>query len=141
MLEAFAVQAVIHCGDIGSPEIVRLFSGWPTHFVFGNVDLDYQTELRTAIREAELTCHDRFGQLELAGRRIAFLHGDDERRLRETTESGEWDLVCCGHTHVPEVRRNGPTTVLNPGAIFRATQHTVAVVDLATLDITSLVVS
>ena len=31
------VDEVIHCGDIGSTDLVPLFSAWPTHFVFGNV--------------------------------------------------------------------------------------------------------
>ena len=36
MLESCQVELVIHCGDIGSPEIVELFAPWPAHFVFGN---------------------------------------------------------------------------------------------------------
>ncbi|HEX5444919.1 MAG TPA: metallophosphoesterase family protein, partial [Pirellulales bacterium] len=40
MFESCAVELVIHCGDIGSNEIVGLFALWPAHFVFGNVDHD-----------------------------------------------------------------------------------------------------
>ena len=40
MLEQLEVELVIHCGDVGSVEIVSLFSAWPTHFVLGNVDAD-----------------------------------------------------------------------------------------------------
>src|SRR5262249_26664115 len=47
--------------------------------------------------------------------------------------SGAWDLVCYGHTHVAELHRAGRTLVLNPGALFRASPHTLAVVDLVTL--------
>ena len=32
------IETVLHCGDIGSLEIVPLFDRWTTHFVFGNVD-------------------------------------------------------------------------------------------------------
>ena len=53
MLESLDVDLVIHCGDIGSPEVVALFSDWPTHFVFGNVDLETQ-RLRSAIEAPEL---------------------------------------------------------------------------------------
>ena len=38
MLESLEVDAVLHCGDVGSAEVVRLFKPWPTHFVLGNVD-------------------------------------------------------------------------------------------------------
>lgn len=132
MLDSLQVEAVLHCGDIGSPDIVGLFSAWPTHFVFGNVD-DNQQELLQAIRQAGQTCHGRFGRLELAGRKIAFLHGDDGMLLRETIDGGEWDLVCHGHTHVARQARCGETLVLNPGALYRATPHSIAQVELPTL--------
>ncbi len=60
MLESLEVELVIHCGDIGSPEIVELFAPWPAHFVFGNVD-DRPERLRRAIAAAGKTCHERFG--------------------------------------------------------------------------------
>jgi putative phosphoesterase len=134
MLESLEVEAVLHCGDIGSPEIVELFAAWPTHFVFGNVDS--HRALGEAIRAAGQNCHDRFGRLELAGRRIAFLHGDDEALLNDTIASGEWDLVCHGHTHVARRMQRGPTLVLNPGAIFRASPHSIACVQLPELEAT-----
>lgn len=129
MLESLDVEAVLHCGDIGSAEIVPLFAPWPTHFVFGNVDYD-PTELTLAIRKAKQTCHDRFGDLTLAGVRIALLHSDDERRFREVCSSGDYGLVCYGHTHRAEQHRVGNTLILNPGAIHRANPHSLAIVEL-----------
>jgi len=137
MLEALQVERVLHCGDICSPEIPRVLAGWPTHFVFGNCD--HGPELiatREAIAAAGLTCHERFAALELAGRKIALLHSDDVRLFRQVKSSGEYDLVCYGHTHQAEQHREGKTLVLNPGALFRATPHTIAVVDLATMEAT-----
>lgn len=133
MLEAFAVEQVLHCGDIGSPAIVGLFAAWPTHFVFGNVDYDRDV-LRSAITAAKQSCHETFAELEFAGRRIAMLHGDDVRRLNETIASGRFHLVCHGHTHVPRVERAGDTLVLNPGALHRANRHTIAIVRLIELE-------
>ncbi|MCA9245719.1 MAG: YfcE family phosphodiesterase [Planctomycetales bacterium] len=129
MLESLDVEAVIHCGDIGSTRICALFSAWPTHFVFGNVD-DNQAELREEILAQEQTCHDRFGELQLAGRRIAFLHGDDQQRLREAAASESYDLVCYGHTHYADQTYVGKTLLLNPGALYRARPRSLAVVDL-----------
>ena len=128
LLEAIGVERIIHCGDIGSLMIPRLFTT-PTHFVFGNVDQD-EDDLRSSIQEAGHTCHDRFGDLELAGLNIAFLHGDDGRRWEATINSGNWDLVCFGHTHRRESRYVGQTLLLNPGAAYRATPHSVATIDL-----------
>lgn len=133
MLESLEVGAVLHCGDIDTPEIPPLLAAWPAHIVFGNCD-HFHDELRTAIQTAGLTCHGRFGSLNLAGRKIAFLHSDDERLFHRTIESEEYDLVCYGHTHKAEFHRAGHTLVLNPGALHRATPHTLAVVDLKTLE-------
>ncbi len=38
MFESLEVDRVLHCGDIGSTEVVELFAAWPTDFVFGNCD-------------------------------------------------------------------------------------------------------
>ena len=132
------VEAVLHCGDIGTPAVVELFDGLPAHFVFGNVD--DPAVLEPAIRAAGQTCHGRFGGLELAGRRIALLHGDDGRRFREAVKGGEWDMVCYGHTHAAKREVEGKTVVLNPGAICRASTHTVAIVELPSLATTMLTV-
>jgi putative phosphoesterase len=135
MLESLAVDVVIHCGDIGSVDIIQMFAAWPTHFVFGNVDYDADL-LRRAMAVAGQTCHDRFGSLELSDRKIAFLHGDDARRFEETVEGQQYDLVCYGHTHIAKQEQRGRTVVLNPGAVHRATPHSLAVVQLPEMQVT-----
>lgn len=137
LLESLEAETIIHCGDIGSPWIPSLFSPWPTHYVFGNVDED-RGELRAAIADAGHVCHDRFGTLDLDGVKIAFLHGDDGARLRATIDSGDWDLVCFGHTHRAEQRRVRRTLALNPGALYRASPHTLAIVDLPQIEVVIL---
>jgi uncharacterized protein len=135
MLESLEVDAVLHCGDIGAVEIVPLFRAWPTHFVLGNVDGYNEVELQKAIESGGMSFHGRFADLQLGGRRIAVLHSDDAKQFRETVASGTWDLVCYGHTHEPEWHRVGTTLVLNPGALYRARRHTLAIVDLTTWDV------
>jgi putative phosphoesterase len=134
MLESCEVELVIHCGDVGSREVVELFARWPTHFVFGNTDTSL-ARLRAAIEAAGQTCHDRFGSLEIEGLRIAFLHGDDATLLQSTIGEGHYDLVCYGHTHVAEWHQQGKTRVLNPGALYRAQPHSLAVVRLPEIEI------
>ncbi len=132
-------EVVLHCGDIGSPEVIPLFAGWPTHFVFGNVDHD-RAVLRAAAEEAGQFCHGRFGEIELGDRRIALLHSDDHRAFREAIDSQNYDLVCYGHTHEHETHTEGRTVVLNPGALYRAVPHTLAMVDLGSLDVRFVIV-
>lgn len=134
------VSAILHCGDIGSAELIGLFSDWPTHFVFGNVDLD-RDNFHRAIEAAGQSSHGSLGEVTIENTRIAFLHGDDAIRLRETIGSGEWDLVCYGHTHRRETHAEGPTVVLNPGALYRARPRTFAIVNLPSRDIEFLEVS
>jgi putative phosphoesterase len=135
MLESLQVDRVLHCGDIGSAAVVELFAPWPTDFVFGNCDSN-RRELAQVISAAGLTCHGDFGELELAGNRIALLHSHDGRRFRQTLTSGVWDLVCYGHTHVASIDRHGPTLAVNPGALYRAQPHSIAIVELPDLQAT-----
>jgi putative phosphoesterase len=133
MLESLQVERVLHCGDIGSAEVIGMFSAWPTDFVFGNCDFNH-ADLRTAIRAAGQTCHDEFGELEIAGLRVALLHSHDSQRFQQVVGSGDWDLVCYGHTHVAAIEQRGPTLVVNPGALYRANPHSLAVIELPELE-------
>jgi putative phosphoesterase len=132
MLDALQVQVILHCGDVGSGEILPLFAPRPTHFVLGNVD-ENAAELANCLAP-QTQSHGRFGKLSLANRDIAWLHGDDFDRLRKTVAGGKYDLVCHGHTHVAKIERHGPTLVVNPGALYRAPFHSVAIVDLPTMN-------
>jgi uncharacterized protein len=133
MLESLEVETVLHCGDIGSIEVVELFAKWPTHFVFGNCD-DNMAAFTAAIAQAGQICHGLFGELEFEGVRVALLHSHERNRFREAIDSGRYELVCYGHTHVAAIDRRGETLVLNPGAIYRANPHSIAVVDLPTVE-------
>lgn len=128
------VDAIIHCGDVCGDGIVERCIEWPAHYVQGNCDF-HPEHLRQVVQAFGARFHGLFGELELEGRRIAFLHGHESRRLRETIESGAYDLVCYGHTHVQESHREGETLVLNPGALYRASVKSFAVVELPSLEI------
>lgn len=135
LFESLEVDEVLHCGDIGSPEIIGLFSDCPTHFVYGNVDSPGY--LRDAIDRTGQICHDRFGSIQLEGCGIALLHGNDTRLLDKSIKSGQWHIVCYGHTHVAHKATIGKTLVVNPGAIARASYPSVATIDLESLEVTS----
>jgi putative phosphoesterase len=129
LLESLEVDQVLHCGDIGSAEVVALFDRWPTHFVFGNCDY-HQAELARAIEAHGQTCHGLFGDLEFEGVRIALLHSHERRKFQEVLDSPDYQVVCYGHTHLAENERRHGKLVLNPGALYRAAQHSIAVLDL-----------
>ena len=135
ILRGLRVGLTIHCGDVGV-EVVPLLNGLRTHFVHGNMDdLD---RLREVITDPEHTLHEQLGTLEIEGRRVAFLHGDDVKLLRHTIHSGHWDLVCHGHTHAFSSGFEGRTLVLNPGALSRTSHPSLAVVDLPSMEVTEI---
>lgn len=136
MLESLDVDRLLHCGDIGTPEVVALLSAWPTHYVFGNCDYDTLVLEAAIAATGNAVCHGAFGELELDGVRIGLLHSHDARRFRSALSSGAYDLVCYGHTHVAAMDRHGDTMALNPGAIHRANPRSIAVVDLPGLEAT-----
>jgi putative phosphoesterase len=138
ILEEKGVELILHCGDIDDAETVWLFPG-KTHFVWGNCDAD-RASLRQAMYGTGATLHEPFADLELDGKKIAFVHGDNKRLLEGIEYSAHFDYVFYGHTHVAEEHLTGPTRVINPGALQRARTKTCVVLDLATGETESIVV-
>lgn len=122
-------ELILHCGDIDSVDTVRLFRSVQTHFAFGNWDHSL-TKLKKAIGEIGGEYHDGPGLIELAGKRIGWLHGHVQGERRKLESSGELDFLFYGHSHKAEAHRTGKTLVMNPGALHRALPKTVALVDV-----------
>jgi hypothetical protein len=55
--------------------------------------------------------------LNLAGKRVFMIHGDQRSELEKRTASGDYDFVLHGHTHRFRDERVGSTRVINPGAL------------------------
>lgn len=138
ILDGFDIDLTIHCGDVGA-EVVSLFGERRVHFVRGN--MDDVNELREVMREPQFTFHGEFGELEVEGCRVAFLHGHDIALLHHTIHSGHWDLVCHGHTHAFSNLHNGRTRVLNPGALSRTSRPSIALVTLPSLEVAQISVA
>lgn len=134
-LKSLRVEQVIHCGDIGSSLVLtELAAGFsdpdiPVTCVLGNVD-GWDDDLYSPVNHVQIA--GRFAAMELAGRKIAVLHGDDAGRLNACTRSGEYDYIFTGHTHVRADEHYGKTRVINPGAIHRSPEPGCAVLDLKT---------
>jgi putative phosphoesterase len=159
LLRERKVEIVLHCGDIESVETVRLFADFRMHFVLGNWDGDWiqgvnaglaplapdgrkrdASRLRRAIEEIGGKLHEPWGDLELDGRQIAWVHGNDRALLRELEQSDCYDYVFYGHTHVAEQHRTGRTLVVNPGAMFKVHPMRFAILDLGCGEVESVIV-
>ncbi len=131
VLAPFEPGAYLHAGDLVAAGMLELFRGLPLHFVFGNNEWDL-TGVRTAAKSAGVTCHDYCGELEFGGKRVGLLHGHEGAVMRKMIESGRFDYVVHGHTHVRRDERVGKTRVINPGALQRARVKTVALLETET---------
>ena len=118
----------IHCGDVGSERVLDHLAGVPSAFVFGNTDWDRAALARFAA-SIGVACHGSFADLELDGRRIAVIHGDDFKLKQRLLAEQKHDYLLQGHTHLRADERFGRTRLINPGALHRAREKSVALLD------------
>jgi uncharacterized protein len=129
MLRGHGAERFIHCGDVGGEAVLDALAGLTCTFVWGNNDYDTASLVEYA-KTLGLTCGGRFVELEIGGKRIAVLHGDDGAAKRQLLDGQAFDYVLQGHTHVWADQRFGRTRLINPGALYRANPKTVALLDL-----------
>ncbi len=116
-------EAVIHCGDVVAPSTLHGLEkhGLPVHVIHGNNTGDLYTLGRLAGRPGGLIhYHGMDAAIELGGRRIFVVHYPHYARAMALT--GDWDLVCCGHSHRPKISRvvnvlGSETLLVDPGTV------------------------
>jgi putative phosphoesterase len=126
--------SVICCGDLCSPFVLDEFHKLTTaafHVVFGNNDGDRfhirkKAEILNLVREAHtgIMLHGEYLIAEkehtLPGippkASIAVTHYTDIGRV--LFASNKFDLVCCGHTHIPLIEKNNGNILANPGSLM-----------------------
>lgn len=128
-LRAAGVDYYIHCGDVGGEAMLDYLAGEAAAFVWGNTDWD-RVRLQRYAEQLGVTCFGAFGELEFGGRRIALTHGDDTRLVKKIVDEQKHDYLLMGHTHVKADALVGHTRIINPGALHRTREKTVAVLDL-----------
>ena len=121
--KAAGAEAVLHCGDVVAPSTLEVIKpcGLPVHVIHGNNTGDLYTMALVASKPSSLVHY--YGQdagLKLAGRRIFMVHYPHYAEAMAKT--GDWDLVCCGHDHVADIRpvgnlSGGETVLANPGTV------------------------
>src|SRR5690606_33351410 len=98
-----------------------------SHLIFGNTDWD-AAALATYARGLGIHVHQPPGRLSLKDAELVFCHGH-EPGVMESALSDGVRYLCHGHTHRASDTRQAATRIINPGALFRARTHTVAILD------------
>ena len=137
---AQGAEAVIHCGDLIGAQTLRpaMALGLTLHVIHGN-NLGDAMMLHQLSRGSGglLHYHDADARLDLAGRKVFVVHYPDYGYAMACT--GDWDLVCCGHSHQAGVERvanvkGAQTWLVNPGTVAGlAAPPTWALGDLAAM--------
>lgn len=121
--KARGAEAVIHCGDLIGAQTVKptLAHGLPVHLIHGNNIGDTQA-LHFQMQKSGglLRYHGPDARLVLGGRRIFVVHYPEYGHAMACT--GDWDLVCCGHSHAAAVEqvanvKGSRTWLVNPGTV------------------------
>ena len=128
MLVANGAEFLVHCGDVGSEAMLDLLTGTPAAFVWGNTDFD-RLGLQRYAENLGIKCLGNMGELELDGKKFVVLHGDDERTKQRILSEQRHDYLLQGHTHVKLDHRVGKIRCVNPGALHRAREKTVALLN------------
>lgn len=131
LLRLESAETLLHCGDLNGPEIVEACAVLPFYFVFGNHDADMAACLKRAADETGAVCLDWGDVVELGGWRIGLTHGHMKIDLRHVLAKHP-DYLFTGHSHMASDRREGPVRRINPGALHRASEYSVALLDLDT---------
>jgi putative phosphoesterase len=140
VLRAAGAEALIHCGDLASPAVVWALAVLPSWFVFGNHDSDMVPHLQRAAAESGVNCLGWGGVVELACKRVGVVHGHMSADIRRVLAERP-DYVLSGHSHIASDEVIGSVRRINPGALFRADEFTVAVLDVESGELRFLRVS
>jgi len=115
--------AAIHCGDLIGAQTLRpaMALGLTVHLIHGN-NVGDSLALHHLSRASGglLHYHGADARIELGGRRVFVVHYPEYGHAMACT--GDWDAVCCGHSHVAAVDRvanvkGGTTWLVNPGTV------------------------
>ncbi len=145
VFEQLGVEGLVHCGDIGSLEVLEVLRSSPLHGIPGWVvcgNTDFADPVLVKYGELQGLTMAPVGPVRFVagGRRFAVFHGHEPEFARLLNHIGRTDAlpadfqpcdyVLHGHTHIAADRFVGPLRVLNPGALQRTVTPTVATLDI-----------
>lgn len=144
LLVSRGADRLVHLGDVGTVQVIdslvverpiaageagAALGQIEVDLVFGNTDVDAAALAKYA-RGLGIVVHGRAGRIALEEGELVFCHGHEADVLAQALAQ-DVRYLCHGHTHRVSDTRQGRTRIINPGALFRARQYTVALLDTA----------
>ena len=123
------VDFVVHCGDIVSPPVLENFKGLKMKLVFGNNDGEKEGLISKCKQFGFEEIKDEL-EFEIKGKKFYVYHGTNAKKLDAAIKSNKYDYILTGHTHIKRNEKFGKTTIINPGALFRAYPKTIALLEI-----------
>ena len=124
-------EYLVHCGDVGGTDVLDALAGHPAMFVFGNNDYE-RSGLTTYAESIGIACGGTHGKLSFGDKIGVVTHGDDFALTKRLVREQQIDYLFVGHTHERLDQHKGKIHVINPGALYRASVKTVAILDTET---------
>lgn len=125
------IATLVHCGDLTDFAMCRHLRGFQVFYAFGNGDI---ASGAIALSLQQMNPASQAGtslEFTLDGKSFFVIHGNHAEPLHRALESGDYDYVLRGHSHVFEDNRVGPTRLINPGALGDWLKpHSFAVLDI-----------
>ncbi|WP_422081093.1 YfcE family phosphodiesterase [Ulvibacterium sp.] len=118
--ELQATEALLCCGDLCSPFIIKLLGqaySRPVHMVLGNNDGDVAALINVSKDYPNINIHGEYFRGDLGGKSFAMNHYPDKARL--LAKHGGFDVVCYGHNHSLVAHETlNDTLFINPGTLM-----------------------
>ena len=108
------VDIVVHCGDFVAPFAIKPLRDltMKVFACYGNNDGE-KVMLQKIFQEFGIEIHQRNQAVKYNGKNILLMHEPDFPDIY--AESGEFDLICYGHTHHPDIHKLNDIYIVNPG--------------------------
>lgn len=113
------VDVAAHCGDLISPFMLKQLHRFRgnVHLIYGNNIGDQRLIADRCGKEfPNIKHHGILGKFTIDTYKIAIVHYPDQ--AHELASQSIYDLVCCGHSHVPMIKQFEHTLLINPGPLL-----------------------
>ena len=142
--KAQGAEVILHCGDIVAPSTLHKLSplGLPVHAIHGNNMGDLYALSRLSNNEKNnIHYYGQDAAIRIDGKRFFIVHYPHYARAMAIT--GNYDVVCCGHTHNTLIEsheniKGFVTVLLNPGTVGGVGNKPITYIlgDLTTMEFT-----